>query len=112
MPYITVKLPKEEYKIDIVKLAKDISEKADLEMNRINLILEYFNKDTFYKGIGNDFPAVHIEAGSRNGKEFIQNLMKVTVQLVEEQLNLEKNCITGYSHPIEEGYLFLRGTLV
>jgi|LGOV01.1.fsa_nt_gb phenylpyruvate tautomerase PptA (4-oxalocrotonate tautomerase family) len=109
MPFITVKVPKKEMKLDVAKLGKDISEKANLEIHRVNLMVEYFDKDTMFKGAGNDYPAVHLAAGAGNGLEFIQNLAKTTANLVEEQLGLPENSMFAYCHPIEKGYLLVGG---
>jgi phenylpyruvate tautomerase PptA (4-oxalocrotonate tautomerase family) len=109
MPFITVKIPKKEMKLDVEKLGKDISQKANLELGRVNLMIEYFDKDTMYKGAGNDYPAVHLAAGAGNGQDFIQNLAKTTANLVEEQLGLPENSIPAYCHPIEKGYLLFNG---
>lgn len=111
MPFITVKIPAKKYKLDIQKLGNDISTQTPLELNRVNVILMTMDSETFFRGNGTDYPAVHVEAGVGNGKEFIQKLLQISTQLVEKQLNLPENSVTGYSHPIEEGYLLVNGEL-
>ena len=109
MPFITVKVPRKEMQLDIEKLGNDISKKTNLEIGRVNLIIEYHDKNTFFKGAENDYPAVHLAAGAGNGEEFIQNLAKATANLVEEQLELPENSVFAYCHPIEKGYLMVNG---
>ncbi|HBH13595.1 MAG TPA: hypothetical protein DDX29_10865 [Clostridiales bacterium] len=109
MPFITVKLPTKEYKLDVEKLGNEISTQTPIELNRLNVILSSMDSQTFFRGNGTDYPAVHVEASARNGKEFIQKLLQVSTQLVEKQLNLPENSVTGYAHPIEEGYLLKSG---
>jgi phenylpyruvate tautomerase PptA (4-oxalocrotonate tautomerase family) len=109
MPFITVKVPKKEMKLDIAKLGNDISEKANLEIHRVNLMVDYYDEDTFFKGADNDYPVVHLAASAGNGIDFIQNLAKTTATLVEEQLELPANSVFAYCHPIEKGYLIVNG---
>lgn len=110
MPFITVKIPANKYKMDIEKLGHAISTQTPIELDRINVIITYMDSQTFFRGNGTDYPAVHVEASARNGKEFIQKLLLVSTQLVEKQLELPQNSVTGYAHPIEEGYLLKDGT--
>ncbi|MBV1756934.1 MAG: hypothetical protein KMY55_03730 [Dethiosulfatibacter sp.] len=109
MPFITVKIPTPQYKLDVEKLGQDISTLTPIEINRINVILTSMDSQTFFRGNETDYPVVHIEASIRNGKEFIQKLLQVSTQLVEKQLNLPENTVVGYAHPIEEGYLLKGG---
>lgn len=109
MPFITIKVPKKEMKLDAQKLGKNISEKANLEIHRVNLIIEYHDNDTFFKGANNDYPIVHLAAGAGNGQEFIQTLAKATANLVEKELKLAENSVLAYCHPIEQGFLLVNG---
>ncbi|MDP3385911.1 MAG: hypothetical protein Q8S24_01650 [Eubacteriales bacterium] len=111
MPFITVKIPTPKFKLDIEKLGNDISTHTPLEINRVNVILMTMDKETFFRGNASDYPAVHVEASIGNGKAFIQKLLQISTQLVERQLNLPENSVTGYAHPIEEGLLLVNGEL-
>jgi hypothetical protein len=111
MPFITLKIPTSKHKLDIEKLGQDISTQTPLELKRVNVILITMDSETFFRGNATDYPVVHVEAGIGNGKEFIQKLLRTATGLVEKQLNLPENSVTGYSHPIEEGYLLVNGEL-
>ena len=108
MPVITIKSHKLAKKLELEKIAKDISCQTGIETARIKIMAEYYDPEDFFSGTIEELPIIHIEVAEKNGKEFIHNLMKVCKSTVAKHLNRMDNNIGVYAHPIGEGYLLVK----
>jgi phenylpyruvate tautomerase PptA (4-oxalocrotonate tautomerase family) len=109
MPFITVKIPKKELEMDIEKLAEAIAEKAGIKLDRVNLMIEYFDGKTLIRGHRKDYPLVQIASGDGNGLEFLQNIIRSSAYSVEDQLGLPRNSVTAYFNVVKDKCIFKDG---
>jgi phenylpyruvate tautomerase PptA (4-oxalocrotonate tautomerase family) len=109
MPYITVKVLNQNHNLNAKKLGQEISEKSNIEISRINILIHYFNDDDIFRGSENDSPIITIEASEKNNKEFFQNLAEISSATVEKHLNLPSSTVTCITNPVKEGYMLSKG---
>ncbi len=112
MPFIKIFTQKDDQKLDLKKLVKEISADMGVEPERLNIFTEAYPSGSSFRASGNDSPVIDISARAYNGQEWIQRLMTASSKAVAEQLNVSEDSINVFVHPIEDGYLLMNGKFV
>ncbi|MEA4895016.1 MAG: hypothetical protein VB064_07105 [Oscillospiraceae bacterium] len=112
MPMIRIITDSEKPDINLEKAVTQISAEMGMESSRLNLMLEAYEADTFYRGCGGRFPIIQISARRHNGVEWIQRLMSASAKAVAGQLSLRSEDVTVITHYIEDGLLLDKGSFV
>ena len=107
MPCINIKAFKSKGSIDAQNLAIEISELSGIDISRINIIFDFYNKNDFYRSSLDNSPIVFISISERNGKDTIQNLARVVSELTEKYFSVPKDSVAVFCNTVGEGFLLV-----
>ncbi|MPM76051.1 hypothetical protein SDC9_123046 [bioreactor metagenome] len=112
MPMLTFNLPNQELSLDLPSLSQEISAATGIDASRLYLMVRPYAPGQFYLHGGRGLPLVHIAVRRHNGPETIQKLMLATAEAVAKQVQVRPEDIAVYVHPIEDGHIFSRGSIL
>ena len=116
MPYIAIKTDKLPSGEPLEHLNKMIAQRMEVNRERIILSWEVFEKQGFYRHSETEEtetkPVVIIRLSKRNGDEFMKKLAGITVEELSKLLDIPKENIILFIHPIEIGNTYLNGQFV
>lgn len=116
MPYIAIKTDRLPSGKPLENLNKVIAQSMEVKRERIILSWEVFEEQGFYRYSENldkeTKPVVIIRLSKRNGEEFINKLAGVVVEELSRLLDVPKENILLFIHPIELGNTYINGQFV
>lgn len=107
MPCIVIKTKKTNTSVDLKLLSEDLSKSTGIDINRISIMVDYYNDNDFFKLDDNLIIFVHIS--ENNQKEQIELLCSKISSLSERYFNKNQNSSAVICNLIQKGYLFLNG---
>jgi hypothetical protein len=96
MPCIVIKAKKTDIQADISGLARELSEKTGINMERINIIVDYF-----------DILIITLWISETNEQSYIRFLAQTIAALAEKYFGKEANSAAVMCNLIREGYMLL-----
>lgn len=109
MPCIIIKSFKTDKPLDTEKFTKEVASFAEINVDRVNVIVDYYQDSDFYSGSLSNSPIVFIFISEKNGKDFVQKLCKVVSNLVEKHFSVPKDSIAVFCNTAREGYFLVNG---
>jgi len=106
MPFITIQTKKSNNKINIEEFGRTLSHNMKISLDRINIIVKYFEEEDVFFGSGNDYIVISIWVSEVNEKEFIDDLFNEVKHLAGNLLNNSFR-ISVICNIVKEGHLAL-----
>jgi len=107
MPCIVIKAKKTDNKVDINGLARDISGKTGISIERINIIVDYFDASEAFIGSNKDYLIITLWISETNEQSFIRFLAQTIAASAEKYFGKEANTAAMMCNLIRDGYMFL-----
>jgi len=107
MPCIVIRANKTDNKPDINALAHEISEKTGISIERINIIVDYFDISEVFIGSNRDHLIITLWISEANDQSFIRSLAQTIAASAEKYFGKEANSTAVMCNLIKEGYMLL-----
>lgn len=107
MPCIVIRAKKTDAKIDINGLARELSEKTGISIERINIIVDYFDISETFIGSDKDHLIITLWISENNEQSFIRFLAQSIAESAEKYFGKEANSAAVMCNLIREGYMLL-----
>lgn len=107
MPCIMIKTRKPEFKIDIKGFGLELSEKMEINVERVNIIIDYFDESDTFFGNKADITIFNLYLSETNDMYFNKRLMQNITALAEKYFSKERKNIAVMCNLIREGHMFL-----
>lgn len=107
MPCIMVQAKKGARKIELKEFAHALSLEMKIDLNRINIIVNYFDEEDAFMGSKQEHLIINLWVSETNGKEFVDDLVKAVGILGDIHLSDGKKSIAVMCHSIEKGNLYI-----
>lgn len=107
MPCIVIKAKKTNANINLKLLSENLSQATGIDINRISIIVDYYDDKDFFKSDNNLIIFVHIS--ENNQKNQIELLCSKISSLSESHFNKKQNSSAVICNPIKNGYFYLNG---
>lgn len=107
MPCIIIKSKTCDKEINLEEMSRDLSFETEIDLNRINILVDYYCEKDFYKS--DDNLIIFIFISELNKKSFIQKLTKDVAALAEQYFDKKQNSSAVICNLIQEGYLLVNG---
>jgi phenylpyruvate tautomerase PptA (4-oxalocrotonate tautomerase family) len=107
MPCIVIRAKKTETKADIGGLARELSEKTGIGIERINIIVDYFDPTDAFIGSNKDQLIITIWISETNEPGLIKSLSQTIAALAERYFGKEANSTAVMCNLVREGYMFI-----
>jgi hypothetical protein len=107
MPCIVIKAKKTDIQADISGLARELSEKTGINMERINIIVDYFDISEAFIGSNKDQLIITLWISETNEQSYIRFLAQTIAALAEKYFGKEANSAAVMCNLIREGYMLL-----
>ncbi|SCZ06000.1 hypothetical protein [Alkaliphilus peptidifermentans] len=107
MPCINIRLRREGVQLDIKGFAHKLAQQMDIEVERINIIVDYYDETDAFMGSNADQLIIILWISERNEKQFIKNLVKSTADLAKKYFHKEGRSTAVMCNLIKEGHLFI-----
>lgn len=108
MPCINIKAKRNDHHADIKALSQAISHKTDIGLDRINVLVDYYDEEDCFTHEENLIIFIYIS--KRNKESVINHLSQTTAALSEKYFKKKENSATVICNLIEEGHLLVKGT--
>lgn len=112
MPCIIIRSIKKEHPVDIRSFAHDISELTGINIERISIIVEYYDKEDYFSGSDQEQIIITVNISKNNDPEFIKQLLIIIASLAERYFNRRKKSIAIMCNLIEKGHLFINNKFI
>jgi len=106
MPCIIIRAKKSEHIPNLEGLSEELADKLSLDINKINILVEYFDEQNQFTGMNPQKLIIALYASKSHEKSFIKNLMESIAELSEKYFNRPKGSAEIMCHLIESGQLF------
>ncbi|NLM45115.1 MAG: hypothetical protein GX201_14085 [Clostridiales bacterium] len=107
MPCIVIRAKKTDTMPDISGLAHEISEKTGISIERINIIVDYFDISEAFIGSNKDYLFITLWISETNEQSFIRFLAQTIAATAEKYFGKEANSTAVMCNLIREGYMLL-----
>lgn len=107
MPCIVIRAKKTDAKADIGGLARELSEKTGIGIERINIIVDYFDTSEAFIGSNRDHLIITLWISETNEQSFIKFLAQTIAASAEKYFGKEANSTAVMCNLIREGYMLL-----
>jgi len=107
MPCIVIRSNKTDTKPDISGLAREISEKTGISIERINIIVDYFDISDAFIGSNKDHLIITLWISEANDQSFIRSLAQTIAASAEKYFGKEAKSAAVMCNLIREGYMLL-----
>ena len=111
MPFIAITLKEPAPVLDLERMTREISAAAGIGPERLNLVVNTYSADRYYRGSGSKSPVIHITIRRHNGPEVIQSLMRAAAGAVSAQTGTEASKVTVCVSLMDDGYFLSGGTI-
>ncbi|SET33877.1 hypothetical protein SAMN05660297_02083 [Natronincola peptidivorans] len=112
MPCIHIRTGKVEHRVNIEDFSYQLSQKMDIPIERMNVIVDYYEKTDVFIGRNTDFIIITLWVSEANEKEFIRNLAKTTAALAEKYFHKKEKSAAVMCNLMREGYLFIHDQFI
>lgn len=102
MPYINIQTKKTEPKMNTRAFAYALADAMNMDIKRINIIVNYFEEEESFIGSGSDYIYIHVWVSESNGKDFMNLLIKQVESFAKVYLSDSKS-IAVICNPVQEG---------
>ncbi len=110
MPAITIQSLNSGNRLELQRMASEISVETGIAITRIQLTAKYYSLADFLTN--GTYAIIHIMASEKNGKDWFQTLMKACTSAAARQFEVEENRIAVIAHPVGEGYLLVNNQFI
>lgn len=107
MPCIVIKTKKTNTNVDLKSLSEDLSKSTGININRISILVDYYNDSDIFKA--DDNLIIFVNISENNPEEQIELLCRKISSLSEHYFNKKQNSSAVICSPIQSRYLFLNG---
>lgn len=107
MPCIIIRAKKTDTHADIRGLASELSEKTGISIERINIIVDYFDKSEVFIGSNKDHLIITLWISETNDQDFIRFLAQTIAALADKYFGKEPNSAAVMCNLMREGYMFI-----
>lgn len=111
MPFITINVKEPVPALNLKQMVQEMSTETGLAPERLNLVVNTYSDDRYYRGSGSTAPVVHIAVRAHNGVNLIQSLMKSAAKAISAQSGVDADKVVVYVHPIEDGFFLSGGSI-
>lgn len=112
MPCIHIKTGKVEHQVDLKDFSYQLSLKMGIPIERINVIVDYYDDTDVFIGRNTDFMIITLWVSETNEKEFIHTLAKTTATLAEKSFLKKEKSAAVICNLVREGYLFIHDQFI
>lgn len=109
LPCIMIKAHKTDNYLDTKAFAEEFSKIAEINISRINVIVDYYQDINFYNGDMSYSPIVFISLSKKNGTEFIQKIASIISNLTAKHFLVPSKSVSVFCNASSEGYLLVNG---
>ncbi|WP_326910148.1 hypothetical protein [Sedimentibacter sp. MB31-C6] len=109
MPCIVIKTKKTNTTVNLKLLSEDLSKSTGIDINRISIMVDYYEDKDFLKLDNNLIIFVHISED--NQKDQIDLICRKISSLSESYFNKKQNSSAVICTPMQSGYFYLNGTI-
>lgn len=107
MPCIVIKTKKTETKADIGGMARELSEKTGIGIERININVDYFDTSDAFIGSGKDQLIITLWISETNEPGLIKSLAQTIAALAEKYFGKEANSTVLMCNLVREGFMYI-----
>ncbi|SHJ01735.1 hypothetical protein [Lutispora thermophila] len=107
MPCIVIRARKTNTQADISGLTRELSEKTRISIERINIIVDYFDISEAFIGSNKDHLIITLWISETNDQSFIRFLAQSIAASAEKYFGKEANSTAVICNLIKEGYMLL-----
>jgi len=105
MPCIVIRANKTDTMPDISGLARELSEKTGISIERINIIVDYFDISEAFIGSNKDHLIITLWISETNDQSFIRFLAQSIAESAEKYFEKEANSTAVMCNLIRAGYM-------
>jgi hypothetical protein len=112
MPCINIQTGRVEHQVHLKDFSYELSQKMDIPIERINVIVDYYEDTDVFIGRNTDFMIITLWVSEANKKEFIHTLAKTTAALAEEYFRKKERSAAVICNLMREGYLLINDQFI
>jgi hypothetical protein len=107
MPCIMIRAKKPNCRYDIKGFGMELSKQLDIDIGRINIIMDYFDESDAFFGSESDNLIITLNISETNTLDFRKQLIQTIAMLSEKYFCEESKNIAVICNLIKEGHMFI-----
>ncbi|HPO04786.1 MAG TPA: hypothetical protein PLV37_04660 [Bacillota bacterium] len=107
MPCVNIKAKKTDKAVDLKSLARELSEKTGITKERINVIVDFYDRTDFFSGGKDDQIIVMLYISETNDNSAVKHIMQAIAAVTGKHFGEESVSTAVVCNVIKEGFMYL-----